>query len=94
MTLEDIAQAIGVARSTVQRYEADAITKPKLPVVQGIAKVLGVNANWLLGKTDDSTPTDIGFDDFTYALYGEAKDLTEENKAKLLEMARFFKEHQ
>lgn len=37
---------------------------------------------------------DITFDDFTYALHDETKELTEENKQKLLEMARFFKEQQ
>lgn len=37
---------------------------------------------------------EITFDDFTYALYGEAKELTEENKQKLLEMAKFFKQQQ
>lgn len=37
---------------------------------------------------------DITFDDFTYALHDETKELTKENKAKLLEMAKFFKEQQ
>jgi repressor LexA len=37
---------------------------------------------------------EIGFDDFTYAMYNESQELTEENKRKLLEMARFFKEQQ
>jgi hypothetical protein len=36
----------------------------------------------------------VTFDDFTYALHDETKELTEENKQKLLEMARFFKEQQ
>jgi len=33
----------------------------------------------------------ITFDDFTYALHNEAQELTDENKQKLLEMARLFK---
>ena len=37
---------------------------------------------------------DITFDDFTYAFLDESKELTEENKKKLLEMAKFFKEQQ
>lgn len=37
---------------------------------------------------------DIAFNDFTYALHNETKELTDENKQKLLEMARFFKEQQ
>ncbi|WP_101698537.1 helix-turn-helix domain-containing protein [Clostridium minihomine] len=34
---------------------------------------------------------EITFDDFTYALHAESQDLTEENKQKLLEMAKLFK---
>ena len=37
---------------------------------------------------------DITFDDFTYAFYNESKELTEEKKEQLLEMARFFKQQQ
>ena len=34
---------------------------------------------------------EIGFDDFTYAFYEESKDLPEEKKKMLLDMARFMK---
>lgn len=37
---------------------------------------------------------EITFDDFTYAFFDESKELTEENKQKLLEMAKFFKQQQ
>ncbi len=53
LTLDDIATAVGVARSTIQRYEKGTITKIKLPVLQSIAHALGVNPNWLIGNTDD-----------------------------------------
>lgn len=56
LTQEDIASQIGVAISTVQRYEAGTIGKIKLPVVEAIARVLGVNPSWLIGKTDCETP--------------------------------------
>ena len=52
MTQGDIAVAIGVAISTIQRYEAVTIQKIKLPVVEAIARILQVNADWLIGKTD------------------------------------------
>lgn len=45
----------------------------------------------LPGKVEEP---DITYNDFTYALHNETKELTEENKQKLLEMARFFKEQQ
>lgn len=42
----------------------------------------------------ESDKPDITFDDFTYAFLDESKELTEENKQKLLEMAKFFKQQQ
>lgn len=56
LTLSDIADAIGVARSTVQRYEKGEINKIKLPVIEAIANVLKVNPSWLIYKTDDRSP--------------------------------------
>ena len=53
--------------------------------MEAIAALFGVDMNYLYGM-----PT-VTFDDFTYALHNESKDLTEENKQKLLEMARLFK---
>lgn len=48
-TLDDIANEIGVAKSTVQRYENGLISKPKLPVLQAIADSLKVNPAWISG---------------------------------------------
>lgn len=52
MTQGDIASQIGVAISTVQRYEKGQIEKIKLPVVEAIAGALEVDLEWLIGKTD------------------------------------------
>lgn len=52
ITLGDIADKIGVAVSTVQRYETDSITKLKMPVVTAIAQTLRVDPQWLLGESD------------------------------------------
>jgi len=53
LTLDDIAQDVGVAKSTIQRYEKGTIDKLKLPVIDAIARVLSVNPSWLCGKSDD-----------------------------------------
>jgi DNA-binding XRE family transcriptional regulator len=58
-TLDDIANEIGVAKSTIQRYENGLISKPKLPVLQAIADSLRVNPAWISGQdvsmiSDDS----------------------------------------
>lgn len=51
LTLNDIASEIGVAKSTIQRYENGRISKPKLPVLQAIADSLRVNPAWLSGES-------------------------------------------
>ena len=44
----------------------------------------------------EKTPAeaDVTFDDFTYAMHSESKELTEENKNMLLDMARMLKKRQ
>lgn len=56
-TLDDIANDIGVAKSTVQRYEKGLISKPKIPVLHSIANSLEVNPAWLVLKSDDMVIT-------------------------------------
>ncbi len=51
-TLDDIAQKVGVTKSTVQRYENGKINNIKIPVVESIATALGVNPAWIIGKSD------------------------------------------
>lgn len=49
-TLDDIANEIGVAKSTIQRYENGLINNPKIPVLQAIANSLKVNPAWISGQ--------------------------------------------
>ncbi len=56
LTMDDVAQRIGVAKSTVQRYETGQIQKIKLPVIESIASALSVNPDWIIGNTDDPAP--------------------------------------
>lgn len=52
MTLMDVALRVGVASSTIQRYESGNVDKLKLPVLESIAKALSVNPEWLVFKSD------------------------------------------
>lgn len=58
LTLQEIADIIGVDRSTIQRYEQGLIKTIKLPVIQEIARALRVNPNWLIGKDVSKYPMD------------------------------------
>ena len=42
-TLEEVAKKVGLAKSTIQRYEKGLINDVKLPNIQSIAKALNVN---------------------------------------------------
>lgn len=56
LLLEDVATQVGVATSTIQRYEKGSISRIKLPVIEKIALVLNVNADWLLQKSEERMP--------------------------------------
>lgn len=51
-TLKELAKKVGVASSTILRYENGEISKIKLPVVESIAKALAVDPLWLILKND------------------------------------------
>lgn len=70
LTLDDIASEIGVAKSTVQRYEKGTIDKVKLPVIEAIARVLQVNPSWLCGKIDGMTLRPENYADFEGSIMG------------------------
>lgn len=59
LTLQNVADAIGVAKSTIQRYEAGLIENIKLPVIESIANVLNVNPAWIIGKSENKTKDNI-----------------------------------
>ena len=58
LTLADVASAVGVAASTIQRYEKGQFEKIKMPVIEAIAAALHINPEWLVGLTDDPTTYD------------------------------------
>ena len=93
-----LSEQLGVSRSAVAMWESGS-SQPDNDMLLRIADIFGVSTDYLLGKTDiKKAPTQsadaITFDDFTYAMHNEAKDLTPENMQKLLELAQFFKEQQ
>ena len=53
LTLQDVADRVHVARSTIQRYEAGSISQMKMPVLYSIAQALSVNPDWLVGKSEN-----------------------------------------
>lgn len=98
MTQTELANKIGVVKGTIANYES-GLRKPDNDKLIALSEVFGVSVDYLLGL--EETPTsishyggqdnDITFDDFTFAMYKETKDLTDEQKAALLDMAKTLK---
>lgn len=52
LTQEELANVLGLNKSTIQRYETAKIEKIKIPVIDAIAQKLDVNPEWLSDKTN------------------------------------------
>jgi len=96
LTLVELEKLTGVPAPTLNRYELGQRV-PKIDVAIEIATALNVSPLWIQGyETDDPTPPDakkdtqgeITLDDIDYALFGEVRELTDEDKEELLRNAR------
>ena len=80
---------MGLSRSLAAKWKATGTEKPSADVLEKMAVYFGMSIEGILGK--EPSPS-ITFDDFTYAMHNEMRDLPEEKKQMLLDMARFFRE--
>lgn len=55
LNADDVAEAIGVSRATVYRYESKDIEKLPLDILAPLAKVLKTTPSYLMGWDDDDT---------------------------------------
>lgn len=83
----------GIPRSALSDYKAGRIKSLSTDKMAKIADYFGVTIDYLLGNEQKEKPgqkaePEITFDDFTYAMHNETKELTEEDKELLLSLAR------
>lgn len=92
--LRAIASALGVSVAdlldvkparAVDPNETEAEREKRLGLPEGYFKRLHT-------PEEVAEEPDVTFNDFTYALYNESKELSDADKEMLLEMARFFKQ--
>ena len=92
-TPSKVVTEVGLQKSAVTRWKAGG--NPTDATAQKIADYFGVPVSELTEETKKApTPEgerEITMDDFTYAFYKESKDLPDEKKKMLLDMARFMK---
>lgn len=85
LTQEQLAERISVNRVTLARYESGAVM-PGSGILARLADALNVEVSKLL-DSDESALPDISSIDF--ALSGEIRDLSEEEKQDVLDYVRF-----
>lgn len=88
MSQKQLARELNCSQSTVGYWETGERI-PSFDKLQSIANYFGVTVDYLLGREEERDPTKL--DDFSYALFNETKDLTEEDKQQLMDMAKFLR---
>lgn len=87
----------GVAQSTLSDWK-NGKSVPSVENLKRIAAYFGVTIDYLADvewETDVRRENEkIKLDAFTYAMYDETRGLNEENKRRLLDLARFFAQEQ
>lgn len=101
LTPYKVYKATGVAQSSLSDWK-NGKSKPKYESMKKIADYLGVSVDYLLYGTEPAneqkekpaplSEADPTFDDFTYAMHNEGKELSEEDKQTLLAMAKFLRQ--
>lgn len=94
LSQQTVANYLGITQQAYANYER-GVREPDHETLTKLADFFEVSIDYLLGRTDDRYQKpgeeNIKFDEFTYAMYNESKELTEEDKQALLGMARLLK---
>ena len=87
------ALEMGFQKSVVTRWKNG--TMPRDANLQKIAEYFNVTVDDLVAENAQENKKEddvVTYDDFTYAMYNHSKELTDEEKKMLLEMAEFMKQ--
>lgn len=96
MTLTEVADKVGIDKSTIMRYEKCQVKKMKPPVIEAIARALDVNPAWIVGKADRQLvsesadkPLDGDLTKRQTEILSATSDLTDEELGVLLSVSRW-----
>jgi len=91
----DLAKILNVSQGTLSNWERGEHDPDSDSLIK-LSDLLGVTTDALLGKggfvNANITHNDLTLGDFEYALFGEVRELDEEDKAELLRNAQRFNE--
>lgn len=88
------ATTIGLNRSAATKWKAGTI--PNGETLTQLAVLFGVSVSYLLGEETENAPAETGrsdiLDEVDIAFYGDYRELDEDDKATLRDMARIMRE--
>ena len=93
ITALKLTSDLGLSNSAVTEWKKGK-AKPSTDAIMKIADYFGVSTDYiLLGVSEPVTPTlDEQLSDIDFALYGEVRDLTDEQKQAIINVAKMFKQ--
>lgn len=86
LTLKDVASALGIAESTVSRYESSNIQNMGIDKIEALAKVLRCSPSYLMGW--DTSPE---YKPKTLAAHFDGTEYTDEELEEIMQFAEFVK---
>lgn len=89
ITQEALASALDIPESTVRRYESSDDNTPRRERLEKIADYFGVSVDYLLGRTDDPSPSDKKDkpeDELTTIMYHKWDQLDERRRKQALKL--------
>ncbi len=86
LTQRALAEAIGAKHNSVSNWESDR-NRPDPDLIRTLCALLEVDSNWFF-ETD---PVESQLSGIEFALFGEVRELSEQDKRDVLEFIRFKK---
>lgn len=83
-----LAKKVGVAQSTVGMWESGR-NKPENAKLEALANLFNVTTDYLLGRDDPTPSLDTQLSDIDFALSGEIRELSDDEKQDILDYVRF-----
>lgn len=95
LTLEQVAEVVGVGKSTVRKWETGMIANMKRDKIAALAKALGTTPAYLMGWKEDGdekkdSPSEPQLTGVDKELFDLLKLIPEDQKRLFLEMGRVF----
>lgn len=84
LTQTELGERLGVQKNAVSKWETGRVDDIPGSKIRAMAELFGVAPSYLI----DGDGCGIRFDEFTYAMQNETRDLTAMDKQLLLSMAR------